>query len=446
MTEFIFNFDTEDYINPHAADGILIVAEHLRKAGIKGCFQVVGRLVDALIQWGRTDIIEALKHHEINTHSLQHSLHPTISEYTDLADFEEAKKEFFKNELRSRDILFDTFGITDLACACPAGDNTSYVAQYGYAEMGIPFYVDDWKFDSVRNRPVFGCNIAGITHNLRLDQFLLNNNKEGIDAALEEGATTKDVYITNHHPQRAFISIFCDLLNFNKKNIPEAEWELSPLRPEEETKRFYENFFYLVDKVKSDPRFHITTYGGLAEKYCKDKRVLLPKDLPEIKKQLEDVFFPVTTPNSYCIADILLACRDFLLGKTEHPCGCVYGFLDDPYTIDHPVTVTADEVRDAAHRIGDGFLPASISVGAHTLGLRDWLSAALEVLCGADTVTLQPQTWQIDMDQFPRTRDQNLKGRWIFCETFEDNYLSHRSRLQSWTYRLPKDTPRMIFD
>ena len=86
MTYLVFSFDVEDYINPNAADGILWSAELLRKAGIRGCFNIVARLAEALVAWGREDVIEALKHHEIDLHSMAHSHHPTINEYTDLAD------------------------------------------------------------------------------------------------------------------------------------------------------------------------------------------------------------------------------------------------------------------------------------------------------------------------------------------------------------------------
>ena len=33
MTNVIFSFDTEDYVNPHAADGILRVSKIVREAG-----------------------------------------------------------------------------------------------------------------------------------------------------------------------------------------------------------------------------------------------------------------------------------------------------------------------------------------------------------------------------------------------------------------------------
>ena len=72
-------------------------------------------------------------------------------------------------------------------------------------------------------------------------------------------------------------------------------------------------------------------------------------------------------------------------------------------------------------------------------------TGALCALCGQDVITLEPSDWQIDLAQFPTVRDMDLRGTWIHDDSFEDTYLSERFRLQSWTYRLPKNTPRKIF-
>lgn len=107
MTNIIFSFDTEDYVNADGADAILAVAEILRSENIRGCFNIVGRLAEALEAWGRQDVIEALKYHEIETHSLAHSYHPTINKYTDLPDFNVAKMEFLRQAHHAKS--FDGF-------------------------------------------------------------------------------------------------------------------------------------------------------------------------------------------------------------------------------------------------------------------------------------------------------------------------------------------------
>lgn len=445
MTELLFSFDTEDYVNPEGADGILRCARILREAGIKGCYCVVTRLAEALVKWGRTDVLEELKHHEISLHSYAHSLHPTINEYTDIADYGEAMERFLSQEVPARETTGKIFGLSDFPAACPPGCSISYVAHYGYAKMGVPIYTADYLVDSVRGRPVVNCNIASLGYDNCLERYLLQNGREEIDRLLDEIAETRDVYIFYHHPQMALLSVFCDEINMKGENTPEDQWQPSPKRPAEDVERFYENFRYLVNKVKDDPRFHLTTYREFADKHCYDTRVLRPNQIPALKAQLQARMFPVTEPDSYCISDIFLACRDFLLGEKEHVCEEVYGFLETPYTMEAPCSVTAEALRASAKTIGDGFLPQYILVGDRKLGPAEWLFAAMDVLSGAETVELQPCNWQIDMDQFPFTRDQNLAGTWVHSPAFRDHFLSHRYRLQSWTIRLPKHTQRFIF-
>jgi len=119
--------------------------------------------------------------------------------------------------------------------------------------------------------------------------------------------------------------------------------------------------------------------------------------------------------------------------------------LKTPYAITSPITVTKNEMILSAKELrADGWLPEAIKVGKNLLGPADWLRAALCVLCGEDVVTVKPEQWQIDMDQFAKLRDLDLKLKWIDTKHLMDNYLSQRSRLQSWTIRLPEGYPRKI--
>jgi hypothetical protein len=446
MTYLVFSFDVEDYVNPNAADGILWSAELLRRAGVRGCFNIVARLAEALVEWGREDVIEALKHHEIDLHSLAHSYHPTINEYTDLADYGAARAEFLRKEGEARRIIGEILGEEAFPAACPPGSSVSYVAHYGYAEMGIPIYTGDSLVDPVHGRPIYNCNVTSLDYHVYLEKFLLQNDRAGIDAHLERVAQSMETYVMAHHPQMAIIDRFCDLINFNGENVPREKWKLSNVRPPEDTARFYENFAYLVEKVKNDPRFCIVTYKELAEIYCRGKRRIVRDQIPDIRAQLEEDFFPITTPESYCLTDVLYACRDLLQGKETHVCGSVYGFLEEPYAITEPLTLTADRIVAAASQIRDDFLPTSLDVGGERIGPADWLRAALGVLCGEERVTLTPAPWQIDMDQFPAIRDLKLSDGWIHRADFRDEHLSRRARMQSWTFRLPRGSQRFVFE
>ncbi|MBR2722478.1 MAG: hypothetical protein IKB75_06885 [Clostridia bacterium] len=449
MTKVIFSFDIEDYINSHAADGVLWAAQLLRREGIRGSFNTAGMFAQALEKWGRQDIISELRdHHELTLHSHRHSMHPTINEYTDVADPYAAIDEVIEDETVGLEKLCRVFGVApeSIKTACPPGLSTSYAAHYAYAKMGFTIYDGDTLYDAYRNRPLFNCNIASLFYNTGLISGAFKQGREHIKEFVEQNVFSQDIFIFYHHPAWALIPSYCDLDNFNGVNTPSDRWILEEKRPEAEIQAFYENFQYLVELLKKDPRCEFATYGDIA-KTLGGERVITKDMIPELRRQLDEELFPVTTPDSFSLSDIALACRDFLLGKEEHVCSDVYGFLATPHAATAPVTLSAEEVKALAKKLKDGrFLPEFLWAGDQKIGPADWLRAALAILDGEESYTVEPNSaWQIDLDQFPEYRDTYYNNRWIHCKEFEDRYLADRFRLQSWTIRLPKGTDRFIF-
>src|SRR5262249_43478976 len=74
-------FDTEDYLLPADDDAAKRLAEMLSERNIRATFKVVGEKARVLEKRGRSDVIKALKKHEIGFHANFHSAHPTPSEY-----------------------------------------------------------------------------------------------------------------------------------------------------------------------------------------------------------------------------------------------------------------------------------------------------------------------------------------------------------------------------
>src|SRR5882757_11180787 len=79
--DVILWFDTEDYLLPADDDAAKRLAELLTQRGIRATFKVVGEKARVLEKRGRTDVIDALKKHDIAFHSNFHSVHPTPTEY-----------------------------------------------------------------------------------------------------------------------------------------------------------------------------------------------------------------------------------------------------------------------------------------------------------------------------------------------------------------------------
>ncbi|MBO5879590.1 MAG: hypothetical protein J6Q68_03465 [Clostridia bacterium] len=447
MANAIFSFDTEDYVNEHAAEGILRTANILKKANITGCYQIVSMLAEALTEWNRFDIIEELaKNHEIDYHSNRHSHHPTINEYTDISNYDLARRIFFDDESAGIYKVKTIFGVNKIPSACPPGNSTSYVARYAYADMGFGIYTGDQIFDAENHRPVFNANIVSLRYYVYLEEMLFDADKKAIEDFVEE-ISKKDTVVLSHHPQMAYLATFCDLDNYHGSNTPKEKWIKTACRTPEETEKFYENYEYLVSLVKNDSRFNVITYKELYENLKEEKREITKETLLEVGAALSERFFPVTAPNSFCISDVFLACRALLLGKKKHVCKKVYGFLSEPYSVKTETTVTKEELAMAAAGIyTDTFLPEYLFAGDKKIGPADFIWATLAILSGESSYTIKPgMPKQIDLNEFPTLRDLSYKNSWIHSKTLEDNFLSERLRLQAWTIRLPKGTKRFIF-
>lgn len=442
MTDIIFSFDTEDFTSSVAADAIIREAEILNEEGIRGCFCMVGLLAKQLENWGRTDVIEALKLHEISSHSYGHSLHPTINEYTDIYDFEEAKNLVIKQETEAIDMIKHATGIEKIYAACPPGNQKSYVAMYAYSDMGIPIYTDTYC-DTDDGQGVYYCNIYNVLYTYCMEQSFFTCDEEHLKNLADEFAKNNRVVIYTH-PNFSMFSEFWDRLNYDGSNINEfGNWKECKRRPVEESEKFYNNLKKMIRILKNDKRFRITTYGELAKELSLEpERKITLDTIPELYKQIKSKFFPVISPNSFSMSDMFLACRDLLCGKKEHLCSKVYGFLEEPYAINEQITLSADSIRESARKMSfETFLPTKIDVDGTIIGPADWLRAAMAVLCGETNVIVAPGESMPSLDVLPQVRDCSMKG-WIQRRDFEDKYLSKRLKLQSWTMRFSKNKCR----
>ena len=436
MTDIIFSFDTEDFTSNKAADGILREAEILKKHGVRGSFCLVGLLAEQLEKWGRNDVLDALKFHEINCHTYGHTLHPMINEYTDTEDFFKAYNEVIRQETKAVDMIKKATGAKKLYAAVPPGNQKSYAAMYAYADMGIPVYADTFC-DTENGDGVYYCNIFHVEYAYCLEQHGFNGSEEDFRAVLDGLAKRKRAVVYTH-PNQSLFDEWWDILNYDKENlVPFGEWKNCHSRSEEESERFFNNLDLFVSLVKNDSRFRIVNYADVAEELAKEpERVISLKDIPALRRSLSEEFFPVTSPASFSLSDIFYACAELLNGKEKHICKKTYGLLYQPFAVRESFTVTADEMKKSAENINTAaFIPEKIAVGDKYLGPADWLTAALDILCGEDFSLVVPKKQMPSLDRLPQVRDCAFKGTWRHSDTFEDNYLSERLRLQSWTMR-----------
>ena len=438
-TDVIFSFDTEDFTSNSAQDAVVCEAEILREEGVRGGFCLVGLLARQLGAWGREDVREALSHHDLLSHSYGHSLHPTINEYTDVADFSAARAEVLRQETEALRLIEKFTGRTDILGGCPPGNQKSYVAMYAYADMGLPIYADTFC-DTADGRGTYYCNIYHTKYTFCMESFFNDDSDEAMTRVLDALATQRRA-ICYTHPNSAMYSEFWDNVNYYKENKhPFGEWEEAPRRSPADTERFYASIRRFIQRIKADGRFRITSYRELCDRLAKEPpRTVRRTDIPAIREALRRDFSASPTP-TLSLSDVFLACRELLTGKEEHVCGKVYGFLKTPYAVTEEVTVTRAEMEASAAAMDtSGFLPTRIHVGDKVLGPTDWLMAALDILAGEEMARVLPKPQLPPLDVLPAVKTAAFRGGWVQSDSFRDEYLSDRLRLQIFTLRFAEE-------
>ena len=255
MTEVFFTFDTEDYTSPLAWDASVREANLLKKYGIKGNFNVVGYLAREWMRNKRYDVPETLKEHVISFHSLRHSYHPTICEYTDLENYNEAKQRFYEQEMQGMGMVKAATGVFNFPAACPPGNSLSYVAMYGYAELDIPLYLGS-VFRFKDGQSVWFCNGLHTNYDHAMESTFFREDYD-LNDFLEKLAAKKRAFIYTH-PTMSVHSNFWDLVNYKGGNLREMHrWDPAPRRTPEETEHFFAQMEKLIAALKNYPRFVI---------------------------------------------------------------------------------------------------------------------------------------------------------------------------------------------
>ena len=131
-------FDVEDYISP-VADSVdeipLWLAETMTEVGVTGTFFVIGEKARSLEERGRQDVIEAIASHDIGSHTNLGSIHPTVTEILEYADWDQGVQAMLENESTGFEELERIFGVPVSTLARHGG---SYGPQLVYAlgQMG----------------------------------------------------------------------------------------------------------------------------------------------------------------------------------------------------------------------------------------------------------------------------------------------------------------------
>jgi hypothetical protein len=463
-------FDTEDYLLRADDDAILRNATFMTNEGLKGTFKVVGEKARVLEQRQRTDVIDALKKHEIGFHSNFHSVHPTPAQYLSALGWDEGMAEFERREGPGWEDVRRIFGQTP-SCYGQPGSSWGPQAFGVMKKWGMKAYLDTGSHVSLDGKPHYYCGLLTmfrLTHTLRTGlggEKDLQAAKEKFDKSraqlLQEGGGLVSIF---YHPCEFVHKQFWDSIFKNGANPPREEWTPPPQKTPEESKVAYETFESWIRYLKSFPDVKFITAGEAAELY-RDKaagRKFQHQELREIAEAVGDQV-NYQSRGDYALSPAEIFTLLCLLVRSDLPklppaaSGAtlrheikqmhfpdpLYGPSEPGPLLSAPVTTSWSQytrtIEWALEYIGRHHrIPSTVWLGSTGVPPEAFYTSLAQVVLGQmdghtpDTVEIRPAKFTVGV----RVADDSPKiWGWLFPEGWHAPQMMALARRQAWTIK-----------
>jgi hypothetical protein len=454
-------FDTEDYILPASDDAALRVADFLTREEVRATFKVVGEKARTLEKRGRTDVIAALKKHEIGYHANFHSVQPSPAMYLSHLGWDDGVAEFDRREGPGRADIERIFGT---APTCYGQPGSSWGPQvYGaMRNWGMPVYLDAGSHVQLEDRPCYYCGVLTLyklAHTLRAD-LRARKNKEAEDRflaarqkLLAEGGGVVSIF---YHPCEFVHKEFWDGVNFrNGANPPRERWQQPPMKTPEESKLAYEIFEDYVRFIKrfADVQFIIASEAAKLYRDRAQGRKFTAADLRAIASAVTpDVSFQRRADYALTASDVFALLNEYVAargaGRDPGPITLKetpYGpsnrlpLLTEPLTTDwSQFTRTAADVADFLAR--QRRIPTSVWLGSVPVPPEAYLQALAESTISLidgktipETVTIKPA--RLAAASYVADDAPRLWGWVIFPRGFRAPAMMELAKRQAWALK-----------
>jgi hypothetical protein len=454
-------FDTEDYILPASDDAALQVANLLTKEGIRGTFKIVGEKARTLERRGRTDVITALKKHEIGYHSNWHSVQPSPAMYLTHLGWDDGLAEFERRERPGFDDVKRIFGTAPTTYGQPG----SSWAPQSYAAMknwGMEVYLDSGRHVNLNDRPHFYCgllNLYRLTHTIRADLNAPDKLKDAearfLEARTQLLAEGGGVVSIVYHPCEFVHKQFWDGANFKYgANPPRSEWRLPAAKTAEETRSSFAIFSTYIAFMKRFPEVRFITASEAVTHY-RDRARGHRFSNDDIKSLADSVNGEVTFQKhadlTLSASEVLTLFNEFVtakaMGRDVSPV-CLttpYGPSNRPPAMTEPIVTTSNQFLRTAADVDDflkkhGRVPSVVWLGSVPISPEAYLVALAHVASDlangrsvSDKVTIKPASFAAG--RYVADDGDQLWSWVIFPKGFRAPGLMELARRQAWTLK-----------
>jgi hypothetical protein len=454
-------FDTEDYLLPADDDAALRLGEFLSRENLRATFKVVGEKARTLERRQRTDVITALKKHEIGYHSNWHSVQPTPAMYLSNLGWDEGVAEFDRRERPGFEDVKRIFG-TPPTCYGQPGSSWGPQVYGAMKQWGMEVYLDVGSHVGLENRPCYYCgilNLYELAFTLRAD--LGNKNlKDAEDKflaarqkLLAEGGGIVSIF---YHPCEFVHKEFWDGVNFRKgANPPREKWKLPKEKNEEEKKIAYQVFEDYIHFIKRFPDVRFITATEAAKLY-RDKsheRFFRTSDIKALAQGVGDkVNFQKVNGCTLAPSEVFLLLNQYLLVRKNGQKEVAMQFKRTPYgptgavtPLSRPVTTDWSQFTRTAVDVNDSVLrnqriPPSVWLGSVPVPPEAYLSAlaavTMDLIDGKPApVTIEIKPAKLAAATYVANDGPNLWGWVIFPDGFRAPAMMALAKKQAWTLK-----------
>ena len=433
-------FDTEDYIEPSSDDAALRLAKDLTGLGVRATFKVVGEKARVLQQRGRTDVIRALRQHDIGYHSDNHSIQPTPSVYLREMGWLDGAAEFERREGRGVADIKRIFGMTP-SCYGQPGSSWGPQSYRALRRMGIPMYLDEGTQVGLNAQPFW---FGGLLNVFQMQRFLIRpelNDDSKLpltfarfdEVAAELRAKGGGVISSYYHPNEFVTTEFWDGVNFAQGASRErSDWQRPKTRTPEESERCYRVLTAYVKHALAVPGVKFVTARELPRLYAPPVNPQ-PADRVAAAQQLRRGITFLTTQNgAYSPAELLQTLLGMKPMAVEGPSARVESTLRSS-DISKPMFERARV--DAVNFIEqNGRLPSEVWIGSQRLSLADF-AATLAANAGSTAAAVTTQKGNLEIEKYI-SNDPVKSFQWaIHPVGFSAPGLLELARLQAWTLK-----------
>lgn len=459
-------FDVEDYISP-VSDSVDEIprwlAETMTEVGVTGTFFVIGEKARSLEERGRRDVIEAMAAHDIGSHTNLGSIHPTVTEILEYADWDHGVQLMLENESPGFDELERIFGVPVSTLARHGG---SYGPQLVYAlgQMGKGYVYSPVQLPG--KHAVWFCNTLNfhgdygafddVYYKDELFNPVFDSLKKNFLADIE-GVDMISFFAC--HPTKVRAEQFWDF-NFYEGANPDRDSLRPPaLRPAETMLTARKNFKRLMQFLKDQESIEVVTISELMERFSYEPDYISSRDLRRIAGKInsarqvvyDDVYSPAELFTAFAQSLAEYKQSGKIPGKLrrESPLGP----MSVPPEAPGISSLSPDQVFELAELARDsirnrGYLPSSIMAADCHIGTGSLLQLFSTAYLDIAEKKEQDNYEVIPFDGYPKEHEETIISEvesykhWIVHRTDLDmSQLAQMTRLQLWTLKPAREQP-----